>query len=73
LPVEALGGKAKVTVVGYGMHDLPGVMDTVIGALSKEKIRVLASSDSNITIACLLDQESLMAAVNALHTAFHLA
>ncbi len=73
LPVQVLDGKAKVTVVGYGMHNLPGVMDTVIGALSKEKIRVLASSDSNITIACLIDEGSLQAAVNALHAAFRLS
>lgn len=73
LPMEVLGKKAKVTVVGYGMHNLPGVMDTVIGALAKEKIRVLASADSNITIACLIEQGSLQAAVNALHSAFRLS
>jgi len=73
LPVTAHDRRAKVTVVGYGMHNLPGVMDTVIGALSKEKIRVLASSDSNITIACLIDEDSLEPAVNALHSAFRLS
>jgi len=73
LPMEVLDKKAKVTVVGYGMHNLPGVMDTVIGALTKEKIRVLASADSNITIACLIEQGSLQAAVNALHSAFRLS
>ncbi len=73
LSVQVLDNKAKVTVVGYGMHGLPGVMDTVISALSREKIGVLASSDSNITIACLIDQEHLKAAVNALHSAFHLS
>ena len=72
LPVEVLEGKAKVTVVGYGMHGRPGVMDAVVGALSREKIVVHASSDSNITIACLIDQECLPRAVNALHNAFHL-
>lgn len=73
VPLEVQENKAKVTVVGYGMHDLPGVIDTVISALSREKIRVLASSDSNITIACLIDQDSLQMAVNALHTAFRLS
>jgi aspartate kinase len=72
LPVEVQEGKAKVTVVGYGMHGRPGVMDTVIGALSRERIRVHASADSNITIACLIDQDCLPRAVNALHNAFHL-
>ena len=73
LPIEVLDKRAKVTVVGYGMHNVPGVMDTVIGALSKEKIGVLASSDSNITIACLIEEDALQAAVNALHSAFHLS
>ena len=73
LPAEVEDRRAKVTVVGYGMHNLPGVMDTVIGALSKEKIRILASSDSNITIACLIEEDSLQAAVNALHSAFRLS
>lgn len=71
--VKVMDSKAKVTVVGYGMHGRPGVMDTVIGALSKERIRVHASSDSNITIACLIDQECLPRAVNALHNAFRLS
>ncbi|HHX27708.1 MAG: aspartate kinase [Bacillota bacterium] len=73
LAVDVRDGQSKVTVVGYGMHGRPGVMDTVVGTLSRKKIRVYASSDSNITISCLIDQESLMEAVNALHEAFHLA
>jgi aspartate kinase len=73
LPVAVLDKRAKVTVVGYGMHNLPGVIDTVIGTLSREKIRVLASSDSNITIACLIEEDSLQPAVNALHSAFRLS
>ena len=73
LAVDVRDGQSKVTVVGYGMHGRPGVMDTDVGTLSRKKIRVYASSDSNITISCLIDQESLMEAVNALHEAFHLA
>ncbi len=72
-PVRVLESKAKVTVVGYGMHGRPGVMDTVIGALSRERVRVHASADSNITIACLIDQDCLPRAVNALHNAFRLS
>lgn len=71
--VRVLEAKAKVTVVGYGMHGRPGVMDTVISALSREKVRVHASADSNITIACLIDQDCLPRAVNALHNAFRLS
>lgn len=73
LCVELRGGKAKVTVVGNGMHGRPGVMDTVMGTLSREKVKVRASADSNVTISCLIDQESLARAVNALHGAFGLS
>ena len=73
LPVEVHESKAKVTVVGYGMHGRPGVMNTVMGALASENIAVHASADSNITIACLIDEDCLARAVNALHSAFHLS
>ncbi len=77
--VEGLGmsavtrkNMAKVTAVGYGMHGRPGVMEKVIGALWAEKIHVHASSDSNITLACLIDGDNLFRAVNAIHDAFNL-
>lgn len=73
LRVEVREGQAKVTVVGHGMHGRPGVMDTVVGTLSREKIRVHASADSNITISCLIDEDLLPKAVNALHGVFRLA
>ena len=65
-------GKAKVTVIGYSMHGRAGVMNTVASALAGENIRIYASSDSNITISCLVDQECLCKAVNVLHDAFGL-
>lgn len=73
LSVGVREGQAKVTVVGHGMHGRPGVMDTVVGTLSREKIRVHASADSNITISCLIAQDLLSRAVNALHGAFGLS
>lgn len=72
LSAEVFDKRAKVTVVGYGMHGSTGVMDTVVGALLKQGISVYASSDSNITISCLIDEERLADAVRALHSAFNL-
>lgn len=73
LKIDVREGQAKVTVVGNGMHGRPGVMDTVVSTLSREKIKVHASADSNITISCLIDQDLLVKAVNALHGAFGLS
>ncbi len=72
IPLEARGNMAKVTAVGYGMHGQPGVIQKMIAALWKEKIHVHASSDSNITLACLIDGDNLFKAVNAIHDAFDL-
>ncbi|HHY17900.1 MAG TPA: aspartate kinase [Firmicutes bacterium] len=65
-------GKAKVTVIGHGMHGKSGVMSEVAAALATQGIRIYASSDSNITISCLVDEKRVGCAVNALHSAFNL-
>ena len=65
-------GRAKVTVIGHGMHGRAGVMNNVATALARENIRILGSSDSNITISCLIEEEHLNRAVNVLHDAFGL-
>lgn len=65
-------GKAKVTVIGHNMHGKTGVMKDIATALGKQSIGIYASSDSNITISCLIDEEYLERAVNALHSAFDL-
>ncbi|MGI6621081.1 MAG: aspartate kinase [Bacillota bacterium] len=65
-------GTAKVTVIGHGIHGRAGVMNNVATALARANIRILGSSDSNITISCLIEEEHLHRAVNALHDAFGL-
>lgn len=72
LKADIQRGRAKVTVIGHGMHGRAGVMNNVASALARENIRILGSSDSNITISCLIEQECLNKAVNALHGAFGL-
>ena len=72
VPAEAFPRRAKVTVVGFGMHGRPGVMYTVLKALASQGVRLYATADSHMTISCLIDGDLLNKAVNALHRAFQL-
>ena len=64
-------GRAKVTVIGHGMHGRAGVMNNVLLPWPG-KYQDSGSSDSNITISCLIEEEHLNRAVNVLHDAFGL-
>jgi aspartate kinase len=66
-------GCAKVSVVGLGMRNLPGVMARVVKALNQKNIRILQTGDSNITISLLIREEDLSEALCTLHDHFHLA
>lgn len=63
---------AKVSVVGAAMHGRPGIMATIVGALERQNIEILASADSHLSIACLVDSKHMEAAVRALHAEFGL-
>jgi aspartate kinase len=63
---------AKVTLVGTGMHGVPGVMARVAEALGAAGITVLQVSDSHATISVLVWQNRRSRAVAALHDAFDL-
>ncbi len=67
-----LNACSKVTIIGSRITGIPGVMATVVTALSKENIRILQSSDSHATISCLIKEEDTNKAVNLLHDAFNL-
>ncbi|MDI3316546.1 MAG: aspartate kinase [Bacillota bacterium] len=70
--VSLLHGCAKVSVVGAGMRGLPGVMARVVEALAERGIEILQTSDSHVTISCLVRGEQMEEAVRALHEAFEL-
>ncbi len=70
--VEAVGGVAKVSVVGAGMASNPGVAAKVFGALAAEGINVQMISTSEIKISCVVFAEEIERAVRALHSAFDL-
>lgn len=65
-------GCAKVSVVGLGMRNMPGVMARVIKALNEQQIEILQTGDSNITISLLIDRKDLSRAVKTLHDHFQL-
>lgn len=71
--VSILRGCAKVSVVGGGMREVPGVMASFIEALALHHVTILQTVDSNNTISVLVKQSDLLTAVTALHEKFGLA
>ena len=63
---------AKVSVVGVGMRNHPGVATTTFRALAKEGINIQMISTSEIKISCVIEQKYTELAVRALHDAFQL-
>ncbi len=65
-------GCAKVSVIGAAMRGVPGVMANVVKALTTAGVQILQTSDSHLTISCLIDQADMEKAVRALHEQFGL-
>jgi aspartate kinase len=63
---------AKVSVVGVGMHNIPGVMGQVVKSLKEQNVEIRQSGDSNISISLLIKQEDLHRAIKTLHDNFYL-
>jgi len=63
---------SKVTIIGSRITGIPGVMSTIVRALSNDQIKILQTSDSHSTISCLVRKSDAKKAVNILHDAFHL-
>ncbi|HBS60262.1 MAG TPA: aspartate kinase, partial [Firmicutes bacterium] len=62
----------KVSIVGGGIHELPGVMARVVEALANAGVPILQTVDSHNTISCLIPKENMHKAVKALHEQFNL-
>lgn len=71
-PYEIRDGCAKVSVIGQGMRGIPGVMLRIHRALREASVDLLHSTDSHITISCLVPEEDLARAAQALHREFGL-
>lgn len=63
---------AKVSIVGAGMVDRPGIAAAMFKALAESNINIKMISTSEIKISCLVEKEQAKSAIQALHTAFHL-
>ncbi|HEY7864924.1 MAG TPA: aspartate kinase [Psychromonas sp.] len=64
---------AKVSVVGVGMWNHPGVAKKMFETLGQEGINIHQIATSEIKISVLVDSKYLELAVRALHKAFELA
>ncbi len=67
---RATEGCAKLSIVGAGMRGTPGVMAQILACLHEAGVQVLHSTDSNITISLLVEEDQVPAAVQALHARF---
>ncbi len=63
---------AKVSIVGAGMIDRPGIAALMFKTLADSDINIRMISTSEIKISCLVDEACAKDAVKALHKAFHL-
>ena len=63
---------AKVSIVGAGMIDRPGVASTMFETLAENGINIRMISTSEIKISCLVDKEQAALAVKSLHSVFKL-
>lgn len=69
---QAVHGCAKVSVIGGGMNGVPGIMASIVEALTGNGITILQSADSNSTIWVLVREEEMAAALRSLHEKFKL-
>ena len=63
---------AKVSIVGAGMVDRPGVAATMFDTLASLNINIKMISTSEVKISCLVDADVAHEALKALHKAFNL-
>jgi aspartate kinase, monofunctional class len=63
---------AKVSIVGAGMQSNPGVAAAMFDALAHQDINIHMISTSEIKISCIIDEDEIERAVQALHDKFKL-
>lgn len=63
---------SKIAIIGSKMRGIPGVMAKILKALTREKVEVLQTADSHMTIWCLVESKNTENAINALHKEFNL-
>ncbi|HHT27507.1 MAG TPA: aspartate kinase [Firmicutes bacterium] len=63
---------AKISIVGAGMVSNPGVAARMFEALAEEDINIQVISTSEIKVSCLIAEEHIKRAAQALHRKFQL-
>ena len=63
---------AKVSIIGAGMIDRPGIASTMFKTLAQNNINIRMISTSEIKISCLIDKKDAQKAVKSLHEVFNL-
>ena len=69
---EVMPKMAKVSVVGVGMRNHPGVAARFFTVLAEQQIPVHLVTTSEIKISAVIDEANLKAAAEALHKTFEL-
>lgn len=72
IPFKIIHNCAKVSCIGIGMKGTPGVMSAIQEALTSAGVNLLHSTDSHISISCLVKKKDLKRAVSALSDKFNL-
>jgi aspartate kinase len=72
LAVRIREGCSKLSVVGTGMRDAPGVVHRVVEALSRADVEIIHCTDSNVTISILVPADHVTRAESAVHEQFGL-
>jgi aspartate kinase len=63
---------AKISIVGAGMQSNPGVAAAMFEALADANINIHMISTSEIKVSCIINEEDINEAVQALHRKFRL-
>lgn len=72
LAVRVREGCAKLSVVGNGMREAPGVIYELTAALADANVEIIHCTDSNVTISVLVPQHDGDRAEQAVHRRFGL-
>ncbi len=72
LAVRIREGCSKLSIVGTGMRDAPGVVHHVVEALSRVDVEIIHCTDSNVTISILVPASEVTRAESAVHEQFGL-
>jgi len=72
LDYEIVRDCAKVTLIGSKIVAVPGIMSKIVRGLSKDGISLLQTSDSHMTISCLVHRDDMKRAVHAIHHEFYI-